>query len=141
MLHGAQISEHLELSVEKYINDSSNTEIISEKWTSQRNTISAAEQDIGFQKRKYQDWFSEHQEEIDQMINEKREACLAFEGILSVEKKSIRKQQKVSNDDSLKSRIPGARQRQQKSSDLQTNGACVTFMCPRRKTLAPSNQR
>lgn len=52
MLHGAQISEHLELSVEKYINDSSNTEIITEKWTTLRDTISAAEQDVGIRRRK-----------------------------------------------------------------------------------------
>lgn len=51
-------------------------------------------------------------------------------------KTSIRRQRKTAKNDSIQSRIPGSRQRQQKSNKIRTNSICTT-LCVHEGNLWP----
>lgn len=79
-----QLSELFRIYVEKHLNDSSDAETIRGKWKTLRD-----EEVLGFKKRKYQNWFDEHQGEIDQLISQTREGRVTFENLSAVQKKNI----------------------------------------------------
>lgn len=75
----------MQLLFEKCLNDSSYAETLSGQRTTLRDAmISVAEEVLGFQKRKNQYCFDVHQDEIDQLINQKRETRLTFETLPSI---------------------------------------------------------
>lgn len=79
-LRNQDTSELFRISVQKHLNSVPVAEAINEDWTTLRSAVlSAAEEVLGFRKRKNPDWFEEHQDEIDHLINQKREARLSYE--------------------------------------------------------------
>lgn len=92
------------LSIEDYFNNLLDTETVGGKWTTLHDAmISSSKEVLGFQKRKNQDWFNEHQEEIGQ-FNQKQEPRPAFKNIPSVEKKEIGRQRKTAKDNAVQSK-------------------------------------
>uniref|UniRef100_A0A0L8HXX2 Endonuclease/exonuclease/phosphatase domain-containing protein n=1 Tax=Octopus bimaculoides TaxID=37653 RepID=A0A0L8HXX2_OCTBM len=95
-LQNSQASQDFGKSIARHLMDLPEPTSIEDRWTSLREAMTAAaEETIGFSRKKGQDWFDENDETISCLIEAKLRTRLAFENHVTAENKRKRQQASV----------------------------------------------
>ncbi|CAI9717980.1 Hypothetical predicted protein [Octopus vulgaris] len=87
-LRNSQASQDLKESIERHLMDLPEPNSIDDRWTSLREAMAAAaEETIGFARKKNQDWFDENDQTISRLIEVKLLTRLALENQGTAENK------------------------------------------------------